>query len=192
MVDGQTVYYGGSNRGITAVKLRSKGGGLAGETLWKNDENSVQSNTPVVKDGHLYALASNNDLFCIETAGGKTTWKMALNPDSGEGGDAARGGGDRPGNRGGEGRPREGIASRVLTARVVSGAKTAVADARGEAAAAVADTVRSSMLEKCSSCSRRPGNSSPSSLGATPTVRSRGSKSPSPGPTPIRLSPGTE
>ena len=42
VVDGQTVYYGGSNRGITAVKLRSEGGGLAGETLWKNDENSVQ------------------------------------------------------------------------------------------------------------------------------------------------------
>ena len=61
-----------------------------------------------MKDGHLYALASNNDLFCIETAGGKTTWKMALNPDSGEGGDAARGGGDRPGNRGGEGRPPRG------------------------------------------------------------------------------------
>jgi len=79
MVDGQTVLYGGNgNRGTRAVKIEKKGATFEGKELWTNKENSVKYNTPVIKNGLLFALSENNKLFCINVESGKTEWASAL------------------------------------------------------------------------------------------------------------------
>ena len=74
VVDGTTIYYTGSNRGAAAVKIAKQGDTLTAEELWHNDDNSVQYNTPVLKDGLLYALSDRDVLFCINAESGKTLW----------------------------------------------------------------------------------------------------------------------
>jgi outer membrane protein assembly factor BamB len=77
MVDGQMVLYAGSSRGTTAVKLEKKDNGLAAKDVWTNKENSVVYNTPVIKDGVVYALSGSNSLFCINSDG-TTGWTHEL------------------------------------------------------------------------------------------------------------------
>jgi outer membrane protein assembly factor BamB len=73
MIDGQTVIYTGGGRGATAVKLEKKDDAFAATELWSNKDNSVQYNTPVLKDGAIYALSDKDVLFCIDSRG-KSTW----------------------------------------------------------------------------------------------------------------------
>jgi len=94
IVDGQTLIYGGSARGTKAVKFEKTGGGIAANELWSNTDNSVQFNSPVLKDGLIFGLSGTNKLFCIRAESGKTEWS------SGIGGDAAA----TPGGGGGRGR----------------------------------------------------------------------------------------
>jgi len=82
IVDGQTIYYAGSNRGATAVKLEQQDQGLAGTELWKNTDNSVQFNTPIVKGGMLYGLTANDVFFCINTKDGQTAWTAPVSPET--------------------------------------------------------------------------------------------------------------
>jgi len=77
IVDGDTLIYFGSGRGATAVKIVKEGDAFAVKELWKNPDNSVQFNTPVLKDGALYGLTANNDFFCINKDG-KTAWTAPL------------------------------------------------------------------------------------------------------------------
>jgi outer membrane protein assembly factor BamB len=105
IVDGQTIYYAGSGRGVTAVKMEKQDAGLAAKELWKNPDNSVQFNTPVLKNGFLFGLTAGNDLFCINAQDGKTAWTAPFapapaasssegqGPGGGRGGRGMRGGG---------------------------------------------------------------------------------------------------
>ena len=131
VVDGSTLIYGGSGRGFTAVKLTKEGDAITAKELWKNTDNSVQFNTPVLKDGTLYALTANNDVVCLGKDG-KTAWSTpfspaaaapanpppaattgepggtnaqpaARGPDGGPGREGRRGGPGGPGGRGGGG-----------------------------------------------------------------------------------------
>ena len=72
IVDGQTLIYTGSSRGVTAVKFEMEGDKLVAKELWKNADKSVQFNTPVIKDGLLDGLTLTNELFCINVQTGKT------------------------------------------------------------------------------------------------------------------------
>jgi len=96
VVDGQTLIYAGSGRGVIAVKLQKKGDGIAATELWKNADNSVMFNTPVLKNGLLFGLSAGNDFFCINAKDGKTAWTApstrAATP-AGEGGGGGRRGG---------------------------------------------------------------------------------------------------
>lgn len=74
IVDGPTVIYSGTNRGTNAVKIEKEGDGLAAKELWSNKENSVQYNTPVLKNGLIFGLSSGDSLFCINAKDGKTAW----------------------------------------------------------------------------------------------------------------------
>src|SRR5882672_9419417 len=65
IVDRQTIIYSGSGRGATAVKLEKKGDAFDSKELWKNTDNSVMFNSPVLKDGLLYGFSAGNDFFCI-------------------------------------------------------------------------------------------------------------------------------
>ncbi len=102
IVTGSKVIYSGSGRGVTAVELEPSGGTLSAKELWKNSDNSVQFNSPILKDGHVYGLSAGNDLFCVNANDGKTAWKAPLNPpaaaetaaapSTGAGGRGGRGG----------------------------------------------------------------------------------------------------
>lgn len=121
IVDGSTLIYGGSGRGLTAVKIEKEGDTFVAKELWKNADNSVQFNTPVLKNGVIYGLTANNEFFCIGKDG-KTAWKSPLvaavaggetpptappaNAQPGPGGPGGREGG--PGGPGGPGGERRG------------------------------------------------------------------------------------
>jgi outer membrane protein assembly factor BamB len=97
MVEGDTLIYGGSNRGTKAVKLEKKDSEVAAKELWSNKDNSVQFNSPVLKNGLIYGLSNSDKLFCINAESGKTLWSAAIGAGGGGGG----GGGMR--GRGGYG-----------------------------------------------------------------------------------------
>ncbi len=88
IVSDTTLIYGGSGRGTRAVKFEKKDGGLAGKELWSNTDNSVKFNTPIVKDGSVYAISDRDKLFCIDKDG-KTAWDTSL---GGGGGGRGQGG----------------------------------------------------------------------------------------------------
>ena len=74
IVDGQTLIYTGSGRGVTAVKLEKKGDAIASSELWKNPDESVMFNTPVLKNGLIFGLTAGNEFFCLNAKDGKTAW----------------------------------------------------------------------------------------------------------------------
>ncbi|MBI3465479.1 MAG: PQQ-like beta-propeller repeat protein [Planctomycetes bacterium] len=78
IVDGATLVYSGSGRGAKAVKLEKKGDALAASDLWTNSENSVQFNSPILKDGLLFGITSQDSLFCIRADSGQTAWTAEL------------------------------------------------------------------------------------------------------------------
>jgi outer membrane protein assembly factor BamB len=73
VVDGQTVYITGANRGTKALQLSKEGA----KELWSNPETGAQFSTPVLKDGLLYAVSDKGSFFCIDTKTGKTAWTGA-------------------------------------------------------------------------------------------------------------------
>ena len=81
MVDGNTLYYGGSGRPLTAVKITKEGDAFVAKQLWQNAELTLQFNTPVLKEGTLFGLTANNDLFAI-TKEGKTAWTAPAAPQA--------------------------------------------------------------------------------------------------------------
>jgi outer membrane protein assembly factor BamB len=107
IVNGQTLIYCGSGRGATAVKIEKDGDNFTAKELWKNPDNSVQFNTPVLKEGYLYGLTAGNEFFCINAANGETAWTAPLSPPAaeaaateGQGGGQAQGGRRRGGGGG--------------------------------------------------------------------------------------------
>jgi outer membrane protein assembly factor BamB len=95
---GNTLIYAGSGRGVTMVKLAKSGDSYSATEVWKNMDNSVQFNTPIMKDGAVYGLSADNQFFCI-APDGKTAWTAPLSgSDAGE-----QQGGRRGRGRGGYG-----------------------------------------------------------------------------------------
>jgi outer membrane protein assembly factor BamB len=80
IVDGQTVYFGGANRGTKAVKIEKTADGFAAKELWSNDL-APQYASAVLKDGYLYNLSNKGNLFCIHAADGKTAWTDSVARD---------------------------------------------------------------------------------------------------------------
>ncbi len=78
IVAGDTLILAGPGTGITAIKLALDGEGLKEEKVWGNTDNSVQFNTPVLKDGKLYGLSNGGQLFCINTETNKTAWTAPI------------------------------------------------------------------------------------------------------------------
>lgn len=83
IVDGQTVILCGQGRGARAVKIEKQGDSFSSKELWNNTENSVQFNTPVLKNGLLFGLSQRGNFFCINAESGKTLWS---DPSGGRGG----------------------------------------------------------------------------------------------------------
>jgi outer membrane protein assembly factor BamB len=89
IVDGQTLIYTGSGRGVKAVTFQKEGESVVSKELWSNPSKSVQFNTPVLKDGFLYGLTQGSDLFCLNAHDGQTAWSVPAGPSGG--GRGARG-----------------------------------------------------------------------------------------------------
>jgi len=102
IVDGQTLIYCGQGRGAKAVKIEKQGDRFAAKELWSNPDNSVQFNTPVLKNGMLVGMSQRGDFFCINAQDGKTAWTAPSTPPAAAA-ETAEGGGGR-GGRGGRGR----------------------------------------------------------------------------------------
>jgi outer membrane protein assembly factor BamB len=104
IVDGETLIYSGSGRGVTAVKLEKNGEAFAAKELWKNPDNSVMFSTPILKNGLLFGLTAGDDFFCLNAKDGKTAWTAPSKRAAPET-DAQEGGGGRRmrGGRGGYG-----------------------------------------------------------------------------------------
>lgn len=81
MVDGNVLYYGGSGRPTTAVKIVKEGDTFVAKQLWQNEEINLQFNTPVLKSGTLFGLSATNDFFAI-TKDGKTAWSSPASPQA--------------------------------------------------------------------------------------------------------------
>jgi outer membrane protein assembly factor BamB len=98
IVDGSTIIFAGSGRGAKAVKIEKSGNGFTAKELWTNPDNSVQFNTPVLKNGLLFGMTAGNDFFCLNASDGKTAWTA---PSGGQaapppgGGGKGKGGGGR-------------------------------------------------------------------------------------------------
>jgi outer membrane protein assembly factor BamB len=72
IVDGQTVVIAG--RGTKALKLEKNGDQISAKEIWNAPDQSVQFSTPVLKNGLIYGLAPNNELFCVNARDGKVAW----------------------------------------------------------------------------------------------------------------------
>jgi len=83
LVDGQTVIYMGSGRGIKAVKIEKQTDGFAAKDLWSNAEVAPQFNTPVLCEGLLFGLTDRGSLFCVNAQTGQTAWTDATQRDRG-------------------------------------------------------------------------------------------------------------
>jgi len=125
MIVGDTLVFAGPTRGLTALKLATKEEKVEVEDTWRNEESSVQYNTPVIRDGLMFGLSNLNSLFCVDTSTGETAWSAPVGGDAaprnedaprrqppqaeeGRRPDADRPGGPRPGERPGAGRPGPG------------------------------------------------------------------------------------
>jgi outer membrane protein assembly factor BamB len=78
IVDGATLFVAGSGRGTRALRLEKTADGLTSTDLWHNTDQSVQFNTPVLKDGVLYGLSAGNELFCLNALDGKMAWTTPI------------------------------------------------------------------------------------------------------------------
>lgn len=87
VVDGPTLILAG--RGVKAVKFELEGDKVVAKDLWESPEKTVQFNTPVLKNGRLYGLTGNNDLFCLDAKDGKVVWSTPF-PGTPEGGATPR------------------------------------------------------------------------------------------------------
>ncbi|MBP7933840.1 MAG: PQQ-like beta-propeller repeat protein [Phycisphaerae bacterium] len=103
VVDGQVLIFSGSSRGTRAIRFEKDGDGVAVKEIWRNPDQSVQFNTPVVKEGLLYGLSQSNELFCLDKQTGKTAWTVSVGPA-----DAGGPGMGGPGGMGGQGRRERG------------------------------------------------------------------------------------
>jgi outer membrane protein assembly factor BamB len=92
IVDGQTLIYGGGERGTRAVKIEKDGDRFVAKELWNNKETSVQFNTPVLRDGFLFGLSQRNEFFCMNAWDGKTLWTAPAGQTASGGGGRLSGG----------------------------------------------------------------------------------------------------
>lgn len=75
IVEVQTIIYAGQEgRGTKALKIEKQVEGFVVKELWSNPENSVEFNTPVLKNGLLFGLSQQGVLFCVNGKTGQPAW----------------------------------------------------------------------------------------------------------------------
>ena len=75
IVDGQHIFVAGQGVGTKSFKIEKSGDEYTWTENWHNPEFGVSFNTPVLKDGFLYAHEGRlGKLFCLNAATGETAW----------------------------------------------------------------------------------------------------------------------
>ncbi len=78
IIDGQNVILcGGNDIGIKSVAIKKDGDKFTTEDIWTHTQESVEYNTPILKDGFLYAVSRNNNYFCLDAKTGKLAWTQS-------------------------------------------------------------------------------------------------------------------
>ena len=67
----------GGGRGTKGLKIEKQGDGFVVKEQWSNPDLATQFNTPVLKSDLLFGLSNSNNLFCIDSKTGKTSWTDA-------------------------------------------------------------------------------------------------------------------
>jgi outer membrane protein assembly factor BamB len=81
-VDGQTLIIGGpGTRGLTALTLTRQGDQLKEEEAWSYNENQLIFNTPVLRDGALFAYNTRDEIFSVKPDH-TTGWAVSIVPPS--------------------------------------------------------------------------------------------------------------
>ncbi len=64
-------------QGLTAIRVVKQGAQLATQEVWRNAENELYMNTPVVAGNLLYGLSirKRGQFFCLDADTGKTLWQ---------------------------------------------------------------------------------------------------------------------
>jgi outer membrane protein assembly factor BamB len=74
VIDAPCIYYTGQGIGTTAVQIEKQGEAFTAIERWRNDQFGTVYNTPVLKDGLLYAMSDRGHFFCLDAHTGKTAW----------------------------------------------------------------------------------------------------------------------
>ena len=74
LIDAPYIYYTGQGAGSTAIKIEKQGDAFAVKECWHNEQFGTVYNTPVLKNGLLYALSDGGHYFCLEAFTGKPAW----------------------------------------------------------------------------------------------------------------------
>jgi outer membrane protein assembly factor BamB len=78
IVAGDVIITAGPGPGFSAFKLTKDGDRLVEERIWTNPDNSIKFNTPVLKNGLIFGLSNENQLFCIDARSGETAWTAPI------------------------------------------------------------------------------------------------------------------
>jgi hypothetical protein len=84
---------------MSAYKLIKTDDGFDTNELWRNPENSLQFNDPILSNGFVYGISQRNELFSINAETGDTAWILQVGPAPASGAGQQGGGGGRA-NRG--------------------------------------------------------------------------------------------
>ncbi len=65
------------DRGITAIRLKKQGAGIEAQEAWRNAENELSMNSPVLQGNLLFGLSrrKKGQFFCIDADTGRTLWQ---------------------------------------------------------------------------------------------------------------------
>jgi outer membrane protein assembly factor BamB len=71
-----TLIFSGIDKGVFAVRLKQTGGTWSTETVWKNKEESMYMNSPVLSGDLLFGFTNlkKGQIFCLDARTGATLW----------------------------------------------------------------------------------------------------------------------
>lgn len=75
VVDGSVIYIAGQGTGVRAIRVEPGSSGYSTEELWHNPAAGVSFNTPVLRNGYLYANEARfGNIFCLNAHSGEISW----------------------------------------------------------------------------------------------------------------------
>ena len=75
IVDGQKVICcGGQGQGMKAVEIKKEGDKFTVNDLWTYSDNYIEYDTPVIKNGFVFAVSNQDEYFCVNAENGQEAW----------------------------------------------------------------------------------------------------------------------